>query len=71
MSGTNNAEFSRAADAELDGEMSRAEITETLELLFFSGNPSARKTVRLDAHVRRFLVDVLKAHTNHKRSATV
>ena len=52
---------SRVADCELDGQMSRGEITEALQLLFFSGNPAARKTLRIDAEVGRYLVNVLKA----------
>ena len=56
-----NFDYHRLADCELSGEMSASEITEALQLLYFSGNPTARKTVRIDAEVRRYLVDVLKA----------
>ena len=56
-----NFDYHRLADCELDGAMSAAEITEALQLLYFSSNPTARKTVRIDAEVRCYLVRALKA----------
>ena len=64
MSATdNNLDFGKVADAELNGEMSRGEIIEALQILFFSGNRAARKTLRIDSEVRKYLVDVLKTTT--------
>jgi hypothetical protein len=59
MPGIDNLDFGKTADCELCGEMTASEIRESLELLFFSGNRAARKTVRIDAEVRRYLVGLL------------
>jgi hypothetical protein len=54
-----NPDHARLADAELDANMTRSDITEALRLLHF-GRANARHTVRLDAAVRDCLVDALQ-----------
>ena len=54
----NKPDHARLADAELDATMTRADITEALQLLHF-GRSNARHTVRIDGPVRDYLVGAL------------
>ena len=57
--GYSNPNHVRLADAELDANMTRADITEALRLLHF-GRSNARHTVRIDGAVRDYLVEALQ-----------